>query len=104
MPLEPPAAEELPPLPARGVAGGGACDCATPCPLAHLPRDFFLDWSRVAGEEAKHYRKWMARLVAMGGRYGEFPGHVSFTAAALQASTCTANERVGRTMSRPLQC
>lgn len=45
--------------------------------FAHLdlPRDFFDDWVRIAGEEAKHFRSWADRLVDLGSFYGDLPGH-----------------------------
>ena len=40
-----------------------------------LPRDYYLDWMRVAHEEAHHFSLLRAQLKAMGSDYGEFPAH-----------------------------
>lgn len=38
-----------------------------------MPRAFFDDWVKVAGEEAKHYSLWHARLGELGKTYGYVP-------------------------------
>ncbi|MFT4243481.1 MAG: ferritin-like domain-containing protein [Acidovorax sp.] len=40
-----------------------------------MPRDYYLDWMRVAGEEAKHFRLLRDHLRGMGHDYGDFPAH-----------------------------
>jgi uncharacterized ferritin-like protein (DUF455 family) len=52
----------------------------------NLPRAFFDDWVGVAAEEAGHFALLDARLVALGGTYGELPAHDGLWEAA-QATT-----------------
>jgi uncharacterized ferritin-like protein (DUF455 family) len=40
-----------------------------------LPRDYYLDWLRVAHEEAHHFSLLRTELRAMGHDYGDFPAH-----------------------------
>jgi uncharacterized ferritin-like protein (DUF455 family) len=40
-----------------------------------LPRDYYLDWMRVAHEEAHHFTLLRTELRAMGHDYGDFPAH-----------------------------
>ena len=40
-----------------------------------MPEPFYLDWLRVAGEEAKHFRLLRDHLRSMGHDYGDFPAH-----------------------------
>ena len=40
-----------------------------------MPRDYYLDWLRVAAEEAKHFGLLRAHLQSMGHDYGDFPAH-----------------------------
>ncbi|QNN58338.1 ferritin-like domain-containing protein [Diaphorobacter ruginosibacter] len=40
-----------------------------------MPGPFYLDWLRVAGEEAKHFRLLRDHLRDMGHDYGDFPAH-----------------------------
>lgn len=47
-----------------------------------LPRAFFDDWVRVAGEEAVHFSRWHARLTELGAAYGDFPAHNSLWESA----------------------
>ena len=42
-----------------------------------LPREFYMDWLRVADEEALHFSLLNAHLVTMGYAYGDFPAHGS---------------------------
>ena len=42
-----------------------------------MPRDYYLDWLRVAGEEALHFNMLCAHLATLGYAYGDFPGHDS---------------------------
>jgi uncharacterized ferritin-like protein (DUF455 family) len=44
---------------------------------ADMPREYYGDWLRVAGEEAHHFSLLAAHLAALGFRYGDFPGHNS---------------------------
>ena len=49
---------------------------------ATLPQDFFDDWVTVAEEEALHFNRWLDRLRALGGDYGQFPVHDSLWQSA----------------------
>ncbi|QNP48086.1 ferritin-like domain-containing protein [Diaphorobacter aerolatus] len=40
-----------------------------------MPDSFYLDWLRVAGEEARHFRLLRDHLRTMGHDYGDFPAH-----------------------------
>ena len=40
-----------------------------------LPKEFYDDWVRVAGEEADHFYSWANRLTELGTQYGGMPGH-----------------------------
>ncbi|MBE7419081.1 MAG: ferritin-like domain-containing protein [Ideonella sp.] len=40
-----------------------------------LPRDYYLDWARVAGEEALHFSLVAAYLATLGHAYGDFDAH-----------------------------
>ncbi|MDF1486512.1 ferritin-like domain-containing protein [Ramlibacter sp. H39-3-26] len=40
-----------------------------------MPVAFYLDWLRVAGEEARHFTLLREHLRAMGRDYGDFPAH-----------------------------
>ena len=40
-----------------------------------LPEKFYIDWMRVAAEEAKHYLLLAAHLVTLGHVYGDFDAH-----------------------------
>lgn len=40
-----------------------------------MPRAFYLDWLRVAGEEALHFQLLSAHLEEAGFQYGDFPAH-----------------------------
>ncbi|MCS0590917.1 ferritin-like domain-containing protein [Massilia norwichensis] len=42
-----------------------------------MPPDYYLDWLRVAKEEAYHFSLLDAHLGALGHGYGDFPGHDS---------------------------
>jgi uncharacterized ferritin-like protein (DUF455 family) len=43
--------------------------------FAGLPRQYYLDWVRVAAEEATHFALLEAQLRSMGHSYGDFPAH-----------------------------
>jgi len=43
--------------------------------FVELPRDYYLDWLRVASEEALHFSLLSAHLQSLGFRYGDFPAH-----------------------------
>ncbi|MDP4299888.1 ferritin-like domain-containing protein [Leptothrix discophora] len=40
-----------------------------------LPRAYYLDWLRVADEEATHHMLLAGHLATLGHAYGDFPGH-----------------------------
>ncbi|HEY8048389.1 MAG TPA: ferritin-like domain-containing protein [Ramlibacter sp.] len=40
-----------------------------------MPRDFYLDWARVAGEEAYHFTLLADHLASLGHAYGDFAAH-----------------------------
>ncbi|SAK80796.1 hypothetical protein AWB77_04000 [Caballeronia fortuita] len=40
-----------------------------------MPLDFYLDWLKVAAEEAHHFSLLSARLAEFGHAYGDFPAH-----------------------------
>ncbi|MDR5757506.1 ferritin-like domain-containing protein [Caballeronia sp. LZ035] len=40
-----------------------------------MPHDFYLDWLKVAAEEAHHFSLLSARLAEFGHAYGDFPAH-----------------------------
>ena len=40
-----------------------------------MPRAYYTDWMRVAGEEATHFRLLRNHLRSMGHDYGDFPAH-----------------------------
>lgn len=43
--------------------------------FAGMPQSFYLDWMRVAREEAHHFGLLTARLASLGYHYGDFPAH-----------------------------
>ena len=43
--------------------------------FAGMPRAYYLDWLKVAAEEAHHYSLLRAQLQSMGYDYGDFPAH-----------------------------
>jgi uncharacterized ferritin-like protein (DUF455 family) len=43
--------------------------------FAGMPRDYYLDWVRVAAEEATHFSLLSAQLQSIGYHYGDFPAH-----------------------------
>ena len=40
-----------------------------------MPRQYYLDWAKVAAEEAHHFSLLRAHLQSMGHDYGDFPAH-----------------------------
>ncbi|HVL74924.1 MAG TPA: ferritin-like domain-containing protein [Noviherbaspirillum sp.] len=42
-----------------------------------MPPAYYDDWTRVAGEEARHFELLCAHLGTLGHAYGDFPGHDS---------------------------
>lgn len=40
-----------------------------------MPRDYYMDWLRVASEEAQHFRLLRDHLCSQGYDYGSFPAH-----------------------------
>ncbi|RLN65095.1 hypothetical protein BBJ28_00018252 [Nothophytophthora sp. Chile5] len=47
-----------------------------------LPRAFYDDWVRIAGEEAQHFSSWAHRLTELGSFYGDLAGHEGLWDAA----------------------
>jgi len=47
-----------------------------------LPPDYYMDWLRVAGEEARHFELLCTRLADLGHAYGDFPAHDGLWEAA----------------------
>lgn len=43
--------------------------------FAHMPRDYYADWLRVAAEEARHYSMLAGHLRTLGHVYGDFKAH-----------------------------
>ena len=43
--------------------------------FAGMPRAYYLDWARVAGEEALHFSLLQDHLASLGHAYGEFAAH-----------------------------
>jgi uncharacterized ferritin-like protein (DUF455 family) len=43
--------------------------------FSSMPTDFYLDWLKVAAEEAHHFTLLTTRLAAFGHVYGDFPAH-----------------------------
>lgn len=43
--------------------------------FADMPVDYYLDWLKVAAEEALHFSLLSEHLKSMGYTYGDFPGH-----------------------------
>lgn len=43
--------------------------------FAGMPPDFYVDWLRVADEEATHFGLLHTHLQSLGHRYGDFPAH-----------------------------
>jgi len=43
--------------------------------FAGLPREYYLDWARVAGEEALHFSLLQEHLATLGHAYGDFAAH-----------------------------
>lgn len=63
-----------------------------------LPPAFFNDWVGVAAEEAEHFALLEARLVALGGAYGDLPAHDGLWDAAAN----TAHDLLARLAVVPL--
>ena len=59
-----------------------ACDIVARFAKAGLPREFFDDWTRVAGDEARHFRLLCGRLSELETRYGDLPAHDGLWEAA----------------------
>ncbi|MGE5337491.1 MAG: ferritin-like domain-containing protein [Gemmatimonadota bacterium] len=43
--------------------------------FARMPDDFYVDWTGVAQEEARHFQMLCAHLARLGCAYGDFPAH-----------------------------
>jgi len=52
------------------------------CRFRGLPADFYVDWLRVAGDEARHFSMLEARLRELGHAYGDLPAHNGLWEAA----------------------
>ncbi|KAM4677282.1 uncharacterized protein HI_0077-like [Discoglossus pictus] len=57
-----------------------------------LPREFFSDFVKVAGDEAKHYRLLEKRLIELGSNFGELPVHNGLW----QSAADTSHDLLGR--------
>jgi uncharacterized ferritin-like protein (DUF455 family) len=56
-----------------------------------MPAEFYLDWTGVAADEARHFRLLRARLAALGHAYGDFPAHNGLWEMAVKsAGRCLA--------------
>ena len=53
----------------------------------NLPRAFYDDWVRIAGEEADHFTSWARRLTELGSFYGDLTGHQGLWDAAYATRT-----------------
>lgn len=51
-----------------------------------MPRDFYTDWMKVAGEEAYHFGLLREHLRSLGYEYGDFPGHNGLWEAAVKTA------------------
>lgn len=52
--------------------------------FANLPNEFYLDWARVASEEAEHFVLLRQHLLDLGYDYGDFPAHNGMWEMALK--------------------
>ena len=50
--------------------------------FAGMPRSYYLDWARVAGEEAQHFSLLQQHLATLGHAYGDFAAHDGLWAMA----------------------
>jgi len=41
----------------------------------NMPKEFYVDWARVAAEETKHFKLLRDNLISMDYDYGDFPAH-----------------------------
>ncbi|KAG8575041.1 hypothetical protein GDO81_009422 [Engystomops pustulosus] len=57
-----------------------------------LPKEFFSDFVKVAGDEAKHYQLLEKRLVELGSHFGDLPVHNGLW----QSASDTAHDLLGR--------
>jgi uncharacterized ferritin-like protein (DUF455 family) len=56
-----------------------------------MPGDYYLDWTSVAADEARHFRLLRARLQALGFDYGDFAAHNGlWEMAEKSAGSCLA--------------
>jgi uncharacterized ferritin-like protein (DUF455 family) len=56
-----------------------------------MPPAFYLDWTGVAADEARHFRLLRTRLAALGFHYGDFPAHNGlWEMARKSAHSCVA--------------
>ena len=71
---------------------------ATTAADAGLPRAFFDDWCRVAGDEARHFALLSGRLAELGAAYGDLPAHDGLW----EAARTTAGDLLARLAVVPL--
>ncbi|MCB6184722.1 ferritin-like domain-containing protein [Leeia sp. TBRC 13508] len=57
------------------------------CRFAGMPKAFYLDWCRVAVEEAYHFSLVSDRLAELGFNYGDFPAHHGLWEMALKTKS-----------------
>lgn len=55
--------------------------------FADMPRAYYADWLKVAGEEALHFSLLAAHLQTLGFQYGDFPAHDSMWEMADKTSS-----------------
>ena len=53
-----------------------------------MPREFFVDFARVAQDEGRHYTVLSARLRELGSRYGALPAHDGLWDSAMRTAHC----------------
>jgi uncharacterized ferritin-like protein (DUF455 family) len=51
-----------------------------------MPEAFYVDWLRIAGEEARHFTIWSGRLEELGSSYGAMPVHEGLWQSAGETS------------------
>ena len=77
---------------------GLACDIIARFTDQDLPRTYYDDWVKVAGEEALHFTLLCQRLAEFGARYGDLPAHDGLWEAAAN----TAHDLLARIAVVPL--
>lgn len=68
--------------------------------FANMPREYYADWLKVAGEEVLHFSLLTEHLQSLGYAYGDFPGHNSLweMVARTQGDVLARMALVPRTM------